>query len=54
MKKHDPKNCPACKKPSMLFIIREKGKEERINTACPACSMAHDDAKGWIFYPFLK
>jgi endogenous inhibitor of DNA gyrase (YacG/DUF329 family) len=51
--KNNPKKCPQCQKQAFLFIIKEKGKEERINTACPVCSMVHDDAKGWILYPFI-
>jgi len=52
MENNDPKKCPTCKNPALLYIIKE-GKQERINTACPACSIVHDESRGWVFYPFL-
>jgi ribosomal protein S27AE len=53
MKNNDPKTCPSCQKQAFLYIIKD-GKQERINTACPICSMVHDELRGWVFYPFFK
>jgi hypothetical protein len=46
---NNPKECPVCKKPAFLYIIKE-GNKERINTACTSCSMVHDEIRGWVFY----